>query len=79
MGALTVCECAHPLNPFNPWLIHSGPMFMRDRVRDVRRMVELERQCCRFLNFDLTENAKTIRLDVSGEPEALVIVEDLFG
>ena len=20
MGALTVCECAHPLNPFNPWL-----------------------------------------------------------
>ncbi len=48
-------------------------------LRNVCRMVELERQCCKFLNFDLTENAKTIRLDVSGEPETLAIVEDLFG
>ncbi len=29
MGALTVCECAHPLNPFNPWLIHSGAKLVR--------------------------------------------------
>jgi hypothetical protein len=48
-------------------------------LRDVCRMVELERQCCRFLNFDLTESEKPIRLDVSGQPEALAIVEDLFG
>jgi hypothetical protein len=48
-------------------------------LRDVCRMVELERQYCRFLNFDLTENAKAIRLDVSGQPEARAIVEDLFG
>ena len=48
-------------------------------LRGLCRMVELERQCCRFLNFDLTENEKTIRLDVSGPPEALAIVEDLFG
>jgi|SRR2546425_10405162 len=48
-------------------------------LRDVCRIVALERQCCRFLNFDLTENEKTIRLDVSGQPEALAIVEDLFG
>lgn len=48
-------------------------------LRDVCRMVELERQYCGFLNFDLTENAKAIRLDVSGQPEARAIVEDLFG
>ena len=30
MGALTVCECAHPLNPFNPWLIHSGAKLVRN-------------------------------------------------
>ena len=24
MGALKVCERAHPLNPFNPWLINSS-------------------------------------------------------
>ena len=48
-------------------------------LRNVCRMVELERQCCRFLNFDLTENEEIIQLDVSGQPEVLAIVEDLFG
>jgi hypothetical protein len=48
-------------------------------LSEVSRMVELERQCCTFLNFDLTQIAKTIRLDVSGPPEALAIVKDLLG
>ena len=30
MGPLTVCGCAHPLNPFNPWLIHSGAKLVRN-------------------------------------------------
>jgi hypothetical protein len=47
--------------------------------RQLSRMVELERECCRFLRFGLSETGKTIRLDVSGQPEALVIVEELFG
>lgn len=48
-------------------------------LKNVCRMVELERQCCRFLNFSLTENKETIQLDVSGQPQALAIIEDLFG
>lgn len=47
--------------------------------RDIRRMVELEQQCCRFLNFKVSENEKTIRLEVTGQPEALAVIEDLFG
>jgi hypothetical protein len=46
---------------------------------DVCRMVELERECYRFLNFTVTETEKTIRLDLSGRPEALAVIEDLFG
>ena len=42
-------------------------------------MVELEQQCCRFLHFKVTENEKTIRLEVTGQPEVLAVIEDLFG
>jgi hypothetical protein len=46
--------------------------------QDVRRLVELEQQCCKFLGFNVTENENTIRLDVTGQPAALAIIEDLF-
>jgi hypothetical protein len=39
----------------------------------------LERQCCRFLNFAVRESKKIVQLDVTGQPEALAIIEDLFG
>jgi hypothetical protein len=48
-------------------------------LQDVRRLVELEQQCCKFLGFSLTENENTIRLDVTGQPAALAVIEDLFG
>jgi len=47
--------------------------------QDVRRLVELEQQCCRFLSFNVMENENTIRLDVTGQPVALAFIEDLFG
>jgi hypothetical protein len=45
----------------------------------IARMVELERQCCQFLNFAVTERKKIVQLDVTARPEALAIIEDLFG
>ena len=47
--------------------------------QDVSRMADLERQCCRFLSFDVIEGEKTVWLDVTGKPEALAVIEDLFG
>ena len=48
-------------------------------LQDVIRMIELERQCCRFLNFAVTEDENIVQLEVTGQPEALAIIEDLFG
>jgi hypothetical protein len=42
-------------------------------------MVELEQQCCKCLNFNVTQNEKTIWLDVTGQSEALAVIGDLFG
>jgi len=47
--------------------------------QDVRRLVELEQQCCKFLSFNVTEDENTIRLDVIGQPAALAVIENLFG
>ena len=48
-------------------------------MSDIHRMVELEQQCCRFLHFDLSEDEKALRLNVTGPPEALAVIGDLFG
>jgi len=34
---------------------------------------------CRFLNFAVTESENIVQLDVTGQPEAFAIIEDLFG
>ena len=44
------------------------------------RLVDLERQCCRFLSFNIVENGQQpIRLEITGPPDALPVIEDLFG
>src|SRR5262245_59815114 len=48
-------------------------------LQDITRMIELELQCCRFLNFAVTVSENIVQLDVTGQPEALAIIEDLFG
>jgi hypothetical protein len=53
--------------------------FANKALRDVSRVAELESQCCQFLNFNVIEGEKSVWLDVTGKPEALKIVEDLFG
>jgi hypothetical protein len=45
------------------------------------RLVDLERQCCRFLTFKIVVEVgeQPIRLEVTGPPEARRVIEDLFG
>jgi hypothetical protein len=45
------------------------------------RLVDLERQCCRFLTFKIVVEAgeQPIRLEVTGPPEAMPMIKDLFG
>ena len=47
----------------------------------ISRLVDLERQCCRFLTFIIIVEAgeQPIRLEVKGPPEATRIIKDLFG
>ena len=50
-----------------------------DTSEQLKRLVALDRQCCPFLSFDLTEAANRIRLDVTGSPEAIREIKDFFG
>jgi len=44
----------------------------------VRRLVEQERACCAFLQFELQENADEVRLLVTAPPAAADAVPDLL-
>ena len=48
-------------------------------LQNIRHMVEVEQQCCGFLRFEVSDNAETVRLEITGPPEALAVIEDLFG
>ena len=45
------------------------------------RLVDLERQCCRFLTFKIVVEAghQPICLEVTGPPEAKEVIADFFG
>ena len=42
------------------------------------QLVELERECCRFLTFKIVADFQTIRLEVTGPPAAKTMIADLF-
>jgi hypothetical protein len=48
-------------------------------LEKLKTLVALERQCCQFLAFSIIEIPNTIRLEVTGSPEALAVIEDFFG
>jgi hypothetical protein len=52
-----------------------------DALTQLSRLVDMERQCCRFLGFKIiTEpGGQPIRLEISGPPEAKSIIAQLFG
>jgi hypothetical protein len=45
----------------------------------LERLVALERQCCQFLTFNIVETLNTIRLEVTGAPQAVAVIEEFFG
>lgn len=50
-------------------------------LMQLSRLVDLERQCCRFLTYRIVVEAgeQPIRLEITGPPEATQMVADLFG
>jgi hypothetical protein len=48
---------------------------------DLAQLIELERQCCRFLTFRMVVVAAgdSIRLEITGPPVATNMIADLFG
>jgi len=50
-----------------------------EMLEKLKTLVVLERQCCQFLAFRIIEIPNTIRLEVTGSPEALAVIEDFFG
>jgi hypothetical protein len=52
-----------------------------ETLLELTRLVDLERQCCRFLTFKIVVEAgeQAIGLEITGPPEAISMVEELFG
>jgi hypothetical protein len=50
-------------------------------LMQLSRLVDLERQCCRFLTYRIVVEAgeQPIQLEITGPPEATSMVADLFG
>jgi len=60
----------------------SGKVRLRYRRSDeveaaVRDLVRRERQCCPFLDFDLTVGDQELILDIAGPPEADAVLDAL--
>ena len=50
-----------------------------EMLEKLETLVALERQCCQFLAFNVSQALTAIRLEVTGSPEAAAIIEDSFG
>jgi len=48
-------------------------------LEKLETLVALERQCCQFLTFNIVQTPNTIRLEVTGSPEAVAVIEEFFG
>jgi hypothetical protein len=51
-----------------------------ETLREIARLVDLERRCCQFLTFKIVvEPGEMLRLEVTGPPEARGVITDYFG
>ena len=50
-----------------------------DALAKVSQLVDLERQCCSFLTFEIIAEGNSIRLEVTGPPQAKRIIAEFFG
>ena len=48
-------------------------------VQELMRLVAAEQDCCQFLRFAITVDARGVGLEVRGPADAQVIIESLFG
>ena len=51
-----------------------------DALMQITQLVDMERQCCPFLNFKIVVDAgkKPMRLEVTGPKEAKAVIADFF-
>jgi hypothetical protein len=45
-----------------------------EMLESVQHMVELERQCCRFLTFTINQSDSSIRLEITGPETAIPMI-----
>jgi arsenate reductase len=59
------------------YTLRAGP----DTLADLGRLIDLERQCCRFLSFKIVAEAgeAPVRLEITGRPEARPVIAEFFG
>ena len=52
-----------------------------ETLAGLRRLIDLERQCCRFLTFKIIAEAgeAPVRLEITGRPEAKPVIAEFFG
>ena len=48
-------------------------------AEELRELVRLERECCPFLDFTLTEQEGSLELLIEGPPEAAAMLESFAG
>ena len=46
---------------------------------DVRRYIEVESQCCPFLDLSASQTAESVILRVTGRPDAQDVISEIFG
>lgn len=54
--------------------------FPGEKLLDIAKLVDLERQCCQFLTFKIiVEPRDYVRLEITGPAEAKNTITDFFG
>jgi hypothetical protein len=75
----TIREAAIDVTPMPDGYAYRFPA-QSEMLFQLSRLVDLERQCCRFLTFRIIvePGEQPIRLEVTGPPEAKPMIEDLI-
>lgn len=50
-----------------------------DLLVRLAQLIDLERGCCRFLTFAIIVDNETIRVEITGPPDAKGLIADFFG
>lgn len=50
-----------------------------DAIARLQQLVDLERECCAWIDFEIVERAETVDLLMRATPEGLPVVAEMFG